>query len=148
MGNSTLAKRHEHLGQNVEQDLFSEQCCTPRGSSSWAPAIHTKILCSCLCSPSQSSRYMAQSSTVCFLILPRLEGSTKRLVRPVQSTIGPFKNHVLAIRKLVKEFAPGAVYTHSFRENRSQTKIGHGVAVTRNNRVRVVLSRGPVFQTW
>ena len=36
----------------------------------------------------------------------------------------------------------------SFRENRSQTKIGHGVAVTRNNCVRVVLSRGPVFQTW
>ena len=64
------------------------------GSSSWAPAIHTKILCSCLCSPFQSSRYMAQSSTVCFSFLPRLEGSTKRLVRPVQSTIGLFKSHV------------------------------------------------------
>ena len=91
---------------------------------------------------------MAQSSTVCFLILPRLEGSIKRLVRPVQSTIGLFKNHVLAIRKLVKEFTPGAVYPHTFRENRSQTKIGHDPAVTRNNCVRVVLSRGAVFQTW
>ena len=118
------------------------------GSSSWAPAIHTKILSSCLCSPFQSSRYMAQSSTVCFSFLPRLQGGTKRLVRPVQSTIGLFKNHVIAIRKLVKEFAAGALYPHSFRENGSQTKTGHGVAVTRNNCVRVVLSRGPVFQTW
>ena len=119
------------------------------GSSSWAPAIHTKTLCSCLsCSPFQSPQYMTQALTVCFPFLPRLEGSTKRLVRPVQSTIGLFKSHVLAIMKLVKEFAPGALYPHIFRENGGQTKIGHGVAVTRNNCVRVVLSRGPVFQTW
>ena len=93
------------------------------GSSSWAPAIHTKILCSCLCSPFQSSRYMAQSSTVCFTILPRLEGSTKRLVQPVQSTIGLFKSHVREIRKLFKEFTPSAVYPHIFREKRSQPRL-------------------------
>ena len=51
------------------------------------------------------------------------------------SPICLFKSHVHAIRKLVKEFAPSAIYPHIFRENRSQTKIGHGVAVTRNNSV-------------
>ena len=40
----------------------------------------------------------------------RIEGSTERLMRPVQSTIGLFERHVLVIGKLVKEFAPGAVW--------------------------------------
>ena len=136
-GSDQLLQRAMNTSDRMWNKTFSESNVVPP----WVLVLGTsnphKILCSCLCSPFQSSRYMAQSSTVCFLILPRLDGSTKRLV-----------NHVLAIRKLVKELTPGAVYPHTFRENRSQTKIGHDPAVTRNTCVRVVLSRGAVFQTW
>ena len=74
----------------------------------------------------------------------RIESSTERLMRPVPSTIGLFEGHVLTVRKLVKEFADGAVCSHTFRENWShKTRIVRGV----NSCERVALSSGVVCQS-
>ena len=65
-------------------------------------------------------------------------------MRPVQSTIGLFESHVLAVRKLVKEIAHGAVCAHTFRGNWShKTRIVRGV----NSYERVTLSSGVVCQS-
>ena len=62
-------------------------------------------------------------------------------MRPVQSTIGLFESDVLAVRKLVKQFAHVAVCPHAFRENWSRkTRIVRGV----NYCGRVALSSGVV----
>ena len=136
----TLAKRHKHPGQHVEQDLSLEQCRTSIGLSSWAPSSHTWAPCLCLRSPFQSPQYMAHSSTVCFFFSFVLKAAPRDSCDLSSPPSVSSKVAFSAVKKLVEEFAH-VVCPHTFRENWSRkTRIVRGV----NNCGRVALSSGVV----
>ena len=63
-------------------------------------------------------------------------------MRPVQSTIGLFKSHVL-VGKLVEEFMAPCTLTHSVRTEAIKPGLQSGVVVvTQNNCERAALSSG------
>ena len=118
------------------------------GSSSWAPAIHTKTLCSCLCSPFQSPQCMTQSSTVCFpfcIVLKAAPRDSCDLSSPpsVSSKVTFLRSGNLLRNSLQ---AP-CTLTSSVRME-AKPRLDMVLLSLGNKCVRVVLPRGAIFQTW